>query len=271
MNRGPTATRIWGVVLVGCVFALTILGYFYTPYEPHEVRVLERFQPPSGEHLLGTDHFGRDIFSRILVGGRISLLIGIGAVFLGSVLGTTLGLVAGYRGGAWEEGIVRISTSIQAFPSILLALLFATIWEPGIQVVLWSVSIGNIPNFLRLTRNQVLSIKKRPYIEAARALGARDWRIMLRHIIPNLRDALLVQFTVSLAGAILVEASLSYLGVGIQPPTPSWGRMLREAQNYTSLAPWTLFPGLFIAVTVIGFNLLGDSWIFRRDDVLKRE
>jgi peptide/nickel transport system permease protein len=166
---------------------------------------------------------------------------------------------------------MRVSTALQAFPSILLALLFATVWEPGIQVILWSVTIGNIPNFLRLTRSQVLSIKKRPFIEAARALGARDWRIMLRHVLPNLKDALLVQFTVSLAGAILLEASLSYLGVGIQPPSPSWGRMLREAQNYASLAPWTLFPGLFIAVTVIGFNLLGDTWIFRREAVLKRE
>ena len=154
---------------------------------------------------------------------------------------------------------MRLSTALQAFPSILLALLLAAVWEPGVQAVLWAVAIGNIPSFLRLTRSQVLSIKKRPYVEAARALGARDRRIMLRHVIPNLADALWVQFSVSLAGAILVEASLSYLGVGVQPPVPSWGRMLREAWP----VPWVvLVPGFFIATAVIGFNLLGDGWIF---------
>ena len=265
-------TRRWGMILIGLIVALTILGYIYTPYDPNEVRVMERFESPGRDHLLGTDHFGRDVLSRILVGGRISLLIGIAAVALGSAVGTLLGLLAGFRGGLWEEFLMRTSTALQAFPSILLALLFATIWEPGVQVVLWSITFGNIPYFLRLTRNQVLSIRKRPYVEAARALGARDRGIMLRHIIPNLKDALLIQFTVSLAGAILVEASLSFLGVGIQPPAASWGRMLREAQGYASLAPWgVLAPGLFIAVTVLGFNLLGDTWIFRREDVLKRE
>ncbi|HHT68445.1 MAG TPA: ABC transporter permease [Firmicutes bacterium] len=265
-------TRKWGIVIIGLVFALTILGYFYTPYDPNEVSVMERFAPPGQSHLLGTDHFGRDVFSRILVGSRVSLAVGVGAVALGSLLGVTLGLWAGFRGGLVEELFMRISTALQAFPSILLALLFATIWQPGVPVILWAVAIGNIPNFLRLTRSQVLSIKKRSYVEAARALGATDARIVVRHVIPNVVDSLLVQFTVSLAGAILVEASLSYLGVGIQPPTPSWGRMLREAQGYAGLAPWVLLaPGLFIAVTVIGFNLLGDTWIFRRDGVFKRE
>lgn len=266
------STRKWGIMLIGLVLALTILGYFYTPYDPDATSIVERFSSPGRQHLLGTDHFGRDVLSRILVGGRISLLIGVSAVALGSALGICLGLVAGFRGGVWEETLMRLSTALQAFPSILLALLLATIWEPGVQVVLWSITIGNIPNFLRLTRSQVLSIKARPYVEAARALGAGDLRIMLRHVIPNLADALVVQFTVSLAGAILVEASLSYLGVGIQPPAPSWGRMLREAQSYASLAPWVvLAPGLFIAVTVIGFNLLGDGWIFRREDALRGE
>ncbi len=259
--------RRWGMVLLGLIFGLTILGYVFTPYDPNEIQIMDRFARPSAKNLLGTDHFGRDVLSRILVGGRISLLIGIAAVTVGSVIGTTLGLLGGFRGGLWEELIMRSNTALQAFPSILLALLFSTIWEPGMQVVLWSIMIGNIPNFLRLTRSQVLSIKKRPYVEAARALGARDGAIMLRHIIPNLYDALLVQFSVSLAGAILVEASLSYRGVGVQPPVPSWGRMLREAQSYGSLAPWlVLAPGLFIAVTVIGFNLLGDTWISRREE-----
>lgn len=264
--------RRWGMILLGFILGLTILGYIYTPYDPNAVQIAAKFARPSSQHLLGTDHFGRDVLSRLLVGGRISLLIGIVAVSVGSLIGTTLGLLAGFRGGFWEEFIMRSNTALQSFPSILLALLFATIGEPGMQVVLWSIMIGNIPNFLRLTRSQVLSIKKRPYVEAARALGARDATIMLRHIIPNLCDDLLVQFSVSLAGAILVEASLSYLGVGVQPPVPSWGRMLREAQSYGTLAPWlVLAPGAFIAVTVIGFNLLGDTRISRREEIAKRE
>ena len=264
--------RKLGLLLIGFILALTILGWFYTPYDPNATFVLEKFTPPGRDHLFGTDHFGRDVLSRILAGGRISLLIGISAVALGSAAGISLGVTSGFRGGLWDEALMRLSTALQAFPSILLALLLAAVWEPGVQAVLWAVAIGNIPSFLRLTRSQVLSIKKRPYVEAARALGARDRRIMLRHVIPNLADALWVQFSVSLAGAILVEASLSYLGVGVQPPVPSWGRMLREAQPYASLAPWVvLVPGFFIATAVIGFNLLGDGWIFRREDSVKGE
>lgn len=257
--------RNWGFVLIGSMVFLTILGYFYTPYDPNQVRILLRFQSPSPEHPFGTDHFGRDVLSRILVGGRISLLVSLIAVSMGSVLGTASGLIGGFWGGLWDEFFMRISTVLQTMPSLLMALLLATIWRPGPEVVLWSIAVGNIPVFLRLTRNQVLSIKVRPYVEAARTLGASDVRIMFRHILPNLRDAIFVQFSLSLAGAILVEASLSYLGVGIQPPNPSWGRMLREAQAYASLAPWVvLVPGLCIALTVFGFNLFGDSTIHSR-------
>lgn len=266
MNEGANLMekRKWGMVLIGLIVILTILGYFYTPFEPSEMRIAQRFAPPSLKHPFGTDHFGRDVLSRILVGGRVSLVIGGVAVSMGALLGTILGLLSGFRGGVWDEFLMRVSTALQALPSILLALLLAAIGDPGPKVVLWAIAIGNVPNFLRLTRSQVLSIKTRPYVEAARGLGATDLRIMFHHIIPNLRNALLVQFSVSLAGAVLVEASLSYIGVGVQPPDPSWGRMLREAQAYASLAPWVvLIPGLFIVLTVIGFNLLGDTWIFK--------
>lgn len=265
-------SRKWGILLIGVLLALTVLGWFYTPYDPNEVNIAERFQPPGRQHPFGTDHFGRDVFSRILWGARISLAVGAAAVCLGAAMGICLGLAAGFLGGWWDELLMRISTSLQALPSILLALLFAAIWSPGVPVVLWGIALGNIPIFLRVTRNQVLSIKRRPYVEAARALGAGDLRIIVRHILPNLRAALLVQFSVSLAGAILAEASLSYLGVGIQPPDPSWGRMLREAQSYGSLAPWlVVVPGLFIALAVVGFNLLGDNWIYGRERLYERE
>lgn len=265
-------SRRWGMVLVGVLLALTILGWFYTPYDPNQIQVTRRFTPPGKEHLLGTDHFGRDVLSRMLSGARISLAVGVAAVILGGAAGTALGLAAGFLGGWWDELLMRLSTSLQALPSILLALLLATIWSPGFPVVLWAIALGNIPIFLRVARNQALSIKERPYVEAARALGASDLRLVLRHILPNLQGALLVQFSISLAGAILVEASLSYLGVGIQPPDPSWGRMLREAQAYGSLAPWlVLVPGLFIALAVVGFNLLGDNWVCSREQLYKRE
>ncbi len=255
----------WGTAILGIIFFFTAVSFFYTPYRPEQIRVAERLQPPSRQHLFGTDHLGRDLFSRVLAGGRASLLIGVCAVCLGAAAGIVLGLAAGYRGGFADELAMRGSDGLQSLPSLLLALLLATIWRPGSAVILWAVAMGNIPIFLRLTRNQVLSIKTRPHIEAARSLGAGDGRILWRHILPNIGDALVVQFSVSLAGAILVEASLSYLGVGIQPPNPSWGRMLREAQAYASLAPWlVVVPGLAIALTVIGFNLLGDGWIARR-------
>jgi len=265
-------SRRWGIFLVGLLLACTVVGWFYTPYDPNETRVAERFQPPGWKHLLGTDHFGRDVLSRLLWGARISLAVGAAAVCLGAVAGIALGLASGFLGGWWDELLMRLSTTLQALPSILLALLLATIWSPGVPVVLWGIALGNIPVFLRVTRNQVLSIKERPYVEAARALGASDLRIVLHHILPNLGGALMVQFSVSLAGAILAEASLSYLGVGIQPPEPSWGRMLREAQAFGALAPWlVLAPGAFIALAVVGFNLLGDSWILGRERVYKGE
>lgn len=261
-----------GALLVGLIFAAAFVGYFYTPHDPNQVQILLRFQAPSWEHPLGTDHFGRDVLSRILVGARISLLVGTAAVLLGALVGIALGFLAGYRGGALDELIMRFSTALQALPSILLALLFAAVWTPGVPVLLWAIALGNIPSFLRLTRAQVLSLKTRPFVEAARALGAGDLRIMVRHLLPNLGESLLVQFSVNLAGAVLAEASLSYLGVGIQPPAPSWGRMLREAQGYASLAPWlVLVPGLFIAAAVIGFNLLGENWILRREQIFKGE
>lgn len=251
--------RTWGLVFLGLILFLISVGYFYTPQDPNQTQVLLRFKAPTWSHPLGTDHFGRDILSRIMVGGRVSLFIGFIAVSLGSLIGIILGLIGGYRGGLWDELLMRLSTSLQALPSILLALLLATVWAPGYQVVLWAIVVGNIPIFLRVTRNQVLKIKVQPYIEGAKAVGLGDFRIMFHHILPNLKGSLFVQFSVSLAGAILVESSLSYLGVGIQPPDPSWGRMLREAQSYASLAPWlVLAPGACIALTVIGFNLLGE-------------
>lgn len=248
-----------GLILIGVIFILSLGGLFYTPHDPEKIVVLSRFQPPSMDHWFGTDNFGRDVFSRIVVGGRWSILIGGIGVLLGGCLGVVLGSLSGYYGGSLDEILMRVADGMHAFPVLLLALLAVTVLGPGSQAVLVAVILGNIPIFMRLTRNQIAKIRSEPFVEAALALGASEPRIIFRHILPNAASVLLVQAAVSFAGAILAEASLSYLGVGIQPPSPSWGRMLREAQSFASIAPWTVFaPGGMIALTVLGFNLIGD-------------
>lgn len=250
-----------GFILIGLVLVAIIGGLFYVPHDPEKIAVMERFKPPSRKHWLGTDNLGRDVFSRIVVGGRWSLLIGGLGVLLGGTIGVFLGAVAGYFGRGIDELLMRGADGMYAFPVILIALLAATVLGPGSLSVLVAVTIGNIPIFMRLTRNQILKIRTEPFVEAARGIGASEVRIVFRHILPNATPVLAVQFAVSFAGAILAEASLSYLGVGIQPPNPSWGRMLREAQSFAGLAPWTvLAPGSVIALTVLGFNLIGDRF-----------
>jgi len=247
--------------LIGFIMVLSIGAFFYTPYDPEHIAVLERFRPPSREHWLGTDHLGRDVFSRLAVGARWSLLIGGLGVLIGGMLGTILGAAAGYFGSKLDELLMRSADGLYAFPVILVALLAVTVLGPGSRPVLLAVAVGNLPVFMRLARNQVLKIRNEPFVEAARALGASERRILFCHVLPNAAPVLLVQAVLSLAGAILAEASLSYLGVGIQPPHPSWGRMLREAQSFAGLAPWTvLAPGILIAATVLGFNLIGDRY-----------
>lgn len=250
-----------GALLISIVLLLSLGGFLYVPHDPEKISVMDRFQPPSAQHWLGTDHLGRDIFSRLVVGGRWSLLIGGVGVLLGGTLGTVLGAAAGYFGRSIDELLMRGADGMYAFPIILVALLAVTVLGPGSQSVLLAIALGNLPIFMRLARNQIVSIRSEPFVEAARALGASETRILFRHILPNAAPILLVQGAVSLAGAILAEASLSYLGVGIQPPQPSWGRMLREAQAFASLAPWTvLSPGVLIAAAVLGFNLIGDHY-----------
>ena len=250
-----------GAVLIGIVLVFSLVGLVYTPYDPEQIAVRERLQPPSVAHWLGTDHLGRDVFSRLAVGGRWSILVGGVGVVVGAAVGTILGALAGYFGRQVDELLMRGADGMQAFPVILVALLAVTVLGPGSRAVLLAVGIGNIPTFMRLTRNQIVKIRTEPLVEAARALGASERMVLSRHILPNAAPVLLVQGAVSFAGAILAEASLSYLGVGIQPPNPSWGRMLREAQVFADLAPWSvLAPGLLIAATVLGFNLIGDRY-----------
>lgn len=252
---------LWtGVFFIAIVAVPTIISLFCTPFDPVVMDLDVRFQPPSSSNWFGTDQYGRDLFSRVMAGGQTSLAISAAAVGIGMAIGGTLGGFAGYYGKRWDELLMRLAEAFLAFPSILLALLAVTIVGPGKATVLAAIAIANIPVFMKITRASFLQQSKFEYVLAAQALGASDWRIMARHILPNSLRMILVQASASFAGALLAEASLSYLGLGVQPPEPSWGRMLREAQFYGGRAPWTVaFPGIAIALVVLGFNLVADG------------
>ena len=247
---------------LGCVslsLGLVLVGFLWLPADPLEMTAA-RFAPPSFAHPMGTDWFGRDVLARLLVGGRISLGAALAAVSLGAVAGTLLGGLAGYYGGLLDELIMRSADFLLVFPPLLLALFLAVLVGPGPWGIVIAIGIFNVPYFGRLTRGGLLSLREREFVLAARAVGAGDLRVLVRHILPHLLSPLLVQFTVSLGMALLAEAAFSYLGLGTPPPAPTWGRMLREAQSYFRHSPWpAVFPGLFLSLTVLGLNLVGDG------------
>ena len=216
--------------------------------------------PPSREYPLGTDEFGRDMLSRIIHGSRVSLMVGIIAMSISAVVGVSLGAIAGYRGGRIDyiiQGAVDISW---AFPTILMAIFLVAILGPGLGNVMIAVGLVYWGGFARVVRGQVLSLREWEFVLSARSIGTTDWRIMLRHILPNCLSPVIVMATLMMADAILIEATLSFLGMGAQPPTPSWGSILASGRSYLMLAPWVmLFPGIAIMLTVLGFNLLGDG------------
>lgn len=216
--------------------------------------------PPSSEFWFGTDEFGRDIFSRVVWGAQISLTVGFGAVILSAIFGSFLGIIAGYYG-RWIDTIIsRFFDILLAFPSILLAIAIVSILGSSLQNALIAIAIVNVPNFGRLIRSKVLSVKEEEYITAAKAIGMKDSRILLRHILPNSFAPVIVQGTLAVATAIIEAAALSFLGLGAEPPQPEWGKMLSDARIYLMNAPWTMiFPGLAIMLTVLGFNLMGDG------------
>ncbi len=236
-----------------------VIGLIWVPHAPN-VPGLQRFAGPSLSHPMGTDWFGRDTLSRVMVGGRTSFAVAALAVLVGGLVGSALGGWAGYAGGMWEEAAMRLVDALLAFPALLAALLLAAIWGPGLLGVATAIALFNVPFFARIARAGFVALKQREFVIAARAVGARGPRIVWRYILPNFASPLLVQTTISLSAALLAEASLSYLGLGVQPPYPAWGRMLREAQGSFELSPWpALSPGLMLALAVLGLNLIGDG------------
>ena len=249
-----------GAGITGGLVLVVLTSLFYTPHDPLAISIAERLQGPSGAHWFGTDQFGRDVLSRIMLGAMISMSVGIVSVGIGLVAGVVLGILAGYCGRGIDEVLMRFMDALYGFPAVLLALLITAVFGPGVWMSMVAIGIVNVPVFARLTRAHFLVLRQRDFVTAARTLGASDTALICRHILPNVMSPLLVQATISFPNAILAEAGLSYLGLGMQPPHPSWGYMLKEAQPFLRLAPtYAIFPGAAIALAVLGCNLLGDG------------
>ena len=251
---------VLGAILSLALLAAALLSLVWTPWSPYDMDLANKLQPPSTAHWLGTDVYGRDIASLLLVGARSSILVGVVAVGIGVTIGTLLGLLAAARRGWVEETIMRLSDFTLAFPAILSAIMLTAVYGAGMVNAMVAIGIYNIPTFTRLARGAAKSVWGREYILAARACGKGPWAITWQHVLPNISAVLIVQVTIRFAIAILAEAALSYLGLGTQPPQPSWGRMLAEAQTMLYQAPLlAVFPGIAIALAVLGLNLLGDG------------
>jgi peptide/nickel transport system permease protein len=258
LRRQPLS--IFSGLLVTILILTAIFGPLLAPYDPNAINMSQRFTSPSLEHPFGTDDFGRDILSRVMVGARVSLMVGIIAVGLSATVGSFLGLLAGYTGRFTDEVIMRVMDILFAFPAILLAIAIMAALGRGVGNAMIAIGIVYIPIFARIVRGSVLSVREEEFVEAARATGSSNGRIMFRHIFPNVLSPLIVEITLSLSFAILAEAALSFFGLGTQPPDPSWGRMLSEGRAYFQQSAWlAIFPGLAIMLTVLGFNLLGDG------------
>ena len=243
------------------VFALcALLAPLLAPYDPLAQELSQRLRPPSPEHWLGTDSLGRDIASRILYGARISLIIGVVVVASAGVVGTAIGLVAGYAGGLVDEALMRLTEVFLAFPALILAMAIAGALGPSLTNAIIAIAAVTWAVYARLTRGQILSLRRREFVEAARAMGASRTRIVVRHLLPNALAPLMIQGSFDLGSSIIAAAGLSFIGFGAQPPTPEWGVMISEGRNFISTQPWlSLFPGLAILFAVGAFNVLGDG------------
>lgn len=250
-----------GLVIVLLMLLMAIFAPLVAPYDPSEMDLINPLaKPGQAGHLLGTDDLGRDILSRIIYGARVSLIVAVGGMFVGGAIGVLLGLLAGYQGGVVDTVIMRIMDGMFAFPFVLLAIILMTVLGDGLHNVILAIGIANIPGYARIVRGQVIIVKSEEYCTAVGALGASGPRLLFCHILPNCVSQIIVFATLNVAGAIISEASLSFLGLGIQPPTPSWGNILRAGKDALITAPHiALFSGLAIFVTVLGFNLFGDG------------
>jgi peptide/nickel transport system permease protein len=265
LRRAPLVMFAIGILLF--MFIVAGVAPLIAPHDPAEVRLLDRLKPPGyvdkdgGVHFLGTDNLGQDLLSRLIYGARVSLLVGITTVMIGGTLGMVLGIVSGYYGKLLDDIIMRVADIQLAFPSILLYIAVLVVLGPGLEKVIGILGITSWVTYGRVTRGEVLSIRDREYVEAARAIGATDWRIMTRHILPNTMAPFIVVASFAMASAIIAESSLSFLGLGVPPSIPTWGAMLAQSRDYLRDAWWPVtFPGVAIMLTVLSVNIVGD-WL----------
>lgn len=271
-RRRPSPTLMIGSALVALVVLGAVVSFIWTPYDPIQAYPAQRLQGSSPAHLMGTDRYGRDLFSGILYGARITLLVGLIAVGIALVIGTPVGILAGMRRGSTEELTMRAADILLAFPALLVAIMFGAVFGASTGTAMLAIGIGSIPGFARVARSGTLQVMTTEYVLAARAASQSSLRIARRHVLPNIAGMVVVQCSVTFAIAVLAEAALSFLGLGTPPPIPSWGRMLQESQQFLGTHPMlAVWPGLAIAVAVLGFNLLGDGLRDRFDPKLNGE
>lgn len=249
-----------GATVVALLVVLGSVGSWIAPYDPLAQNLARSLEGPSADHWFGTDSFGRDILSRVLYGARISLLVGVASQTIAFSLGVLLGVVSGYYGGRIEAVIMRFADVTLAFPTLLLLIAITAAFQPGLTVVFVAIGVVGWAGMARLVRSQVLVVRELDFVQAARALGMSDLRLLARHVLPNSLAPAIIAVTLGMASAILLEAALSFIGLGAQPPTPSWGSMISDGRDFLRTAPWiSVFPGLAIGLVVLGFNLFGDG------------
>ncbi len=260
MRGKMSPTLLIGTVICAGLILASLFAPLLTRYDPLTGELRDRLSPPSVVHPMGTDSLGRDILSRILFGGRLTLLMGFSSVLVAAVIGTACGVTAAFLGGWADTAIMRFNDILLALPGMFLAIAVVAILGTGLEKAMIAVAIHRIPAFARIARASALSIMSMPYVESARAMGSRNWRIVLKHVLPNMLNSIVVLSTINLGTCILTLSSLGFLGLGAQPPDPEWGVMLSEARILLRVAPHTaMFPGLAVGVAVLGFNLIGDG------------
>ena len=261
-----------GLVLTVALIAIALAAPLIAPKDPYTQDTARRLEAPSGEHLLGLDDLGRDVWARIVWGARVSLRVGFSVVIIASLVGVTLGAISGYFGGKIDVLVMRLCDILLAFPGILLAIAMVAVLGPSLNNVIIALATIGWVGYARLVRGQVLKVREMEYVTAAKALGARSPRVIIRHVLPNVINPVIVMATLGLAGAILSEAALSFLGLGVQPPTPSWGAMLTAGRRYLGLANHlAIFPGAAIMLAVMGLNFLGDGLIDALDPKYRKQ
>ncbi|WP_339251566.1 nickel transporter permease [Sporosarcina sp. FSL W8-0480] len=268
---GKNKAAVVGGVLILFFILTSFFGPLFTTLDPYETQISNKLKPPSAEHWFGTDNYGRDIFTRIIYGMAITMKVGFFSVTLGGVIGVLLGIISGYYGGKLDTVIMRLMDVLLAFPGILLALAIVSVLGGSVQNMIIAVGVFSVPAFARIVRGSTLSVRKLEYIDAVKALGASDARIIFKHILPNVMSPIIVQLTLRIATAVLTASGLAFLGLGAKPPTPEWGVMLSEGRAYMQQAPHlVLFPGVAIVIVVLAFNIFGDGLRDALDPKMKK-